>query len=476
MKRVVQIFAVVFILVAVSVPVDVRADVAPPAQPPGFNPEPGTEITQVRMVAETVLIEVQASAPADSLGRAKVTADFTMRNLGSEAENMAVRFPISVSNGFGSFPEIRDFQLKVDGRNVSTRRILQTDPLFEFDMVPWAEFDATFPPGQDVQILVTYTTQGTGEYPYAAFFYIFHTGAGWRDTIGSADLIVRLPYEADSQNVIFDETTGWSLTTPGGVINGNEIKWRFENFEPGYGDDFEISLVMPSVWQKVLNERKNVANNPNDGEAWGRLGKLYKEIFFFRRGFRHDAGGQELYRLSVEAYEKALALLPDDGLWHAGFADLLAVHAYYASWEGADATAEALRSMQEIDIALGLAPNDAKVKEIAEKIYYFFPDGVELLESGYDFLWLTATPLPPTLTIAAPIEPTVTPEATSTVPAAETPFDSTQGEPAPTREAAPNPTAVPPTAKNPLCGSLLIIPLALTFLARRKRRLGNPLL
>ncbi len=258
------------------------------------------------------------------------------------------------------------------------------------------------------------------------------------------------------------------MTTPGGALAGNEIKWRFENFEPGYEDDFEISLVMPSVWQKVLNERRNVSNNPNDGEAWGRLGKLYKEIFFYRRGFRHDAGGQEIYRLSVEAYEKAVTLLPDDGLWHAGFADLLAVHAYYASWEGGDATPEALRSMQEIDIALELAPNDPKVKEIAEKIYSFFPDAVDLLESGYDFLWLTATPLPPTPTIAAPVEPTAMPEATSTAPAAETPFDSTQGEPVPTREAAPAPTAVPPRARNPLCGSLLIVPLGLVWLARRR--------
>lgn len=30
-----------------------RADVAPPHQPPGFNPGPGSETTQVRMMAET---------------------------------------------------------------------------------------------------------------------------------------------------------------------------------------------------------------------------------------------------------------------------------------------------------------------------------------------------------------------------------------------------------------------------------------
>jgi tetratricopeptide (TPR) repeat protein len=216
---------------------------------------------------------------------------------------------------------------------------------------------------------------------------------------------------------------------------------------------------MPSVWQKVLKERENVEKNPKDGEAWGRLGKLYKEIFFFRRGFRHDAGGQELYQLSVDAYEEAVALLPDDGLWHAGFADLLSTHAYYASWEGEDATSETIRSMQEIDLALGLAPNDPKVKEIAEKIYYFFPGAVELLEIGYDFLWLTATPVVDTPT-DVPTLPTSTLQATPELVSTATAV--------PTREAAPNPTPIPPAAKNPLCGSAILAPLALFWFVRRK--------
>ena len=459
MKQIFRIVAVIVLLIAVCVPMNVRADVAPPAQPPGFNPEPGTELTQVRMVAETVVLDVQAGAPADSLGQAKVTADFTMRNLGGEIESMAVRFPVSINNGFGSYPELADLQVKVDGKSVSTKRIMQEDPVWGSDLVPWSQFNVTFPPNQDMQIQVTYTIEGTGEYPYVAYYYIFHTGAGWKDTIGSADLIVHLPYAVNDQNVIFDEQTGWSMTSPGSVIGGNEIKWHFEDFEPGYENDFELSLVMPSVWQKVINERMNVEKNPNDGEAWGRLGKLYKEIFFFRRGFRHDAGGQELYQLSVQAYEQAVTLLPDDGLWHAGFADLLSTHAYYSSWEGDDATAETIRSMQEIDLALGLAPNDPKVKEIAEKIYYFFPGAVELLEIGYDFLWLTATPV-----MESPTDIPVSP--TSTVQATPEPVPTATD--IPTREAVPNPTQMPPTAGNPLCGSAALAPLALIWFMHRK--------
>jgi hypothetical protein len=416
------------------------------------------------MVAETVVLDVQASTPQNSLGQAKVMADFTMRNLGSESESMGVRFPLASNNGFGDIPEIKNFSVKVNGSPTVTRRIMQPDPLWSDDPVPWAEFDVTFPPNQDVNIQVTYLLEGTGEYPYIAFEYIFHTGAGWKDSIGSADLIVRLPYEANTQNVIFEETTGWSQTTPGGAIQGQEVRWRFENLEPDQSNDFEVSLIMPSAWQKVVKERSTVSANPNDGEAWGRLGKLYKEMFFFRKGFRHDAGGQELYALSIEAYEKCLALLPSDALWHAGYADLLAFHADFAAMEGLDTRTEMVRSMQEIQRAQELAPNDPKVKEIAESIYFTFQDGIVRLENGkYDYLWLTTTPELPTPWPTFP-EPTLAPPtATTPAPVTETTV--------PVQEATSTPvpaTPAPSSPSNPLCGSAFLIPLGLILLVRRK--------
>ena len=463
MKRIFRILCVVVFVILVGLPVSARADIAPPGHPPGSNPEPGAEFTEVRMVAETVMLDVQASTPQNSLGQAKVSADFTMRNLGSASESMAVRFPLGSNNGFGEIPEIKNLTVKINGSQVVTRRILQEDPMWSSDPVPWAEFDVTFPPNQDVNIQVTYLLEGTGEYPYVAFYYIFHTGAGWRDSIGSADLIVRLPYEASAQNVIFDEHTGWSFTTPGGVLQGQEIKWHFENLEPEQGNDFQLSLVMPSAWQKVLKERANVAANPNDGEAWGRLGKLYKEMFFFRKGFRHDTGGQELYTMSVESYEKSLTLLPNDALWHAGFADLLAFHSSFASMEGQDMRAEMVRSMQEIQRAQELSPNDPKVKEIAESIYYAFSDGIQPLESGgYDYLWLTATPgITPTFVYVEPTSMPTEPPATTPPPFTETVV------PASTREATSTPA--PDSATNPLCGSAFLLPLGLVWLARRKK-------
>jgi len=468
MKGVLRWMTLLLVLVMAGVPFAVRADVAPPGKPPGSNPGPDTAATQVRMMAETVLIDVQGNTPLQSLGQAKVTADFTMRNLGNAAESMGVRFPISSNNGFGEYPEIKDVNIFVDNRTAPARRISEVDPVWGSDPVPWSEFDVNFPPDIDVNIRVTYTLEGMGEYPYAAFFYVFHTGAGWQGTIGSADLIVRLPYDANAYNVIFDDQIGWSSTTPGGVIEGREVRWHFADFEPDQSNDFQLSLVMPSAWQKVLAEQANIQKNPNDGEAWGRLGKIYKEIHFYRRGFRLDAGSAELYQLSIDAYEKAVTLKPDDALWHAGFADLLALHAYYENFGSVDASPDKIRAMREIHRALELSPNDPKVKEIAEEIYFLFPEGIEQTDSGYIFLWLTATSIPASPTVVQ-AEVTSTLEV-ETAPASPTgtPFDSPQDTPAPVTEATP--ISTPPTAKNPICGTAMIIPLALILFAGRRRK------
>jgi hypothetical protein len=189
-------------------------------------------------------------------------------------------------------------------------------------------------------------------------------------------------------------------------------------------------LVRPSYWASVLTERENVTANSNDGEAWGRLGRDYKDIIVMRKGLREDAGGLELYGLSVEAYERALGILPKDALWHAGFADLLATHAYWTGWGTSDTRPEALRAMQEIQTALDLSPRDAKVREFAEQIYYTFPDAIEPADDGYTFLWLTATPTAPASTetpeaaptpiaTAVPPTPSPVPLVSSTTPEAE---------------------------------------------------------
>ena len=467
MKHLILIFSMLALFIFPSA---VHADVAPPINPPGYNPEPGAESTQVRMMAETVLVDVQKDIDLQSLGNAIVTADFTMRNLGNDPESMAVRFPIAAQNGRFEYPEIEDIRISVAGKTIEYSRTNYPDMRYGDKEVPWAEFDITFPPGQDVSIQVKYKLKGSGYAPYTAFYYILESGAGWKDTIASADIILRLPYEASPQNVVIGLQIGWAETTSGGVFQGNEVRWHFDNFEPGPHEaaihNMEFALVAPSMWNSLLIARANVTQSPNDSEAWGQLGKAYKSVFLMHKYYREDDAGKELYKLAIEAYEKCLALNPKDAQWHAGFADLLANHAFWNSFL-TNPTMDAYRAFNEIHTALELAPKDAKVLEIAESIYLMFPEGMIKNENGYDFPWLTQTPtpLPVTLTIP-PAESTV---AASAVDATATLVPRVANTPLPISSPSKNKTTPSPKTTPP-CGAAILAPLTIGIWLVNKRK------
>ncbi len=450
---------ILFLSVLFAPPSTVRADIAPPLNPAGSNLQPGTEVTQVRMVAETVLIDVKNDVTPDSLGSAAVTANFTMHNLGTQDESMAVRFPISGNNGRDQYPQLTSLAVKVNGKPASTRRLSYPDPRYPSQNVPWAEFLVSFPAGQDVMIEVSYGLEGSGYPPYTAYYYVLETGAGWKDTIGSADITLHLPYQASPQNIVLGTEIGWALTTPGGAIRGNEMHWRFENFEPARGgpvDNLEFALVSPAAWKPVLTERANVSAASNDGEAWGRLGKAYKSIFFLNKAYRTDAGGEELYRSSIEAYENCLRLLPKDAQWHAGFADLLASRSYW-DMSANGPTTDLYRALDEIHTALQLAPNDAKVQVIAQQISGMFPDALLHSGTGYDFIWLTVTPTP-----RLSLQESATPETAA----------PTATPPAPLPHGTASPQTSTPTSKpgSPPCVPAALVPLGIGYWAARKRR------
>jgi hypothetical protein len=406
MKRVAFVLSIVILF---ALPYSVLADIAPPQNPPGSNLDPGVESTQVRMLAETVVVAVQNDLTPGSLGRAHVTADFTMQNLGNESERLAVRFPIAINNGYdNSYPEITDIGIRVNGSGVSFQRPNYPASFgrFQEDSIPWAEFNVTFPVAENVAIRVAYDLKGTAYQndPYTSFYYTLATGAGWKGTIGSADIILRLPYPASTQNVLLGYSD--SLPAEGATFQDNEVRWHLEDFEPsGSASDLEFNLVAPAMWQTVVTELDNVTKNPKDGEAWGRLGKAYKSVLNSTKSFyrgtllRSDPGGEELYQLSLDAYQKCLALLPDDPVWHAGFAELLAIHAD-SNKQGTDAD----RANEEINTALQLAPNHPLVLKSAYTVHRMLGDKVIEIGPGYfDFpsVGPTQERLPPMFNVAA---------------------------------------------------------------------------
>jgi hypothetical protein len=393
MKRILSGLSLV-VLCALSLSSAVSADVAPPQQPPGFNPEPGNEITQVRMLAEIVTIDVLAVDPP----QAHFSAIFTMRNLSVSTEDMAVRFPLAVNDGFFNMVEIKNVVIKVNEQTTGYERIQGPEPIYGFE----------------------------------------------------GEIILRLPYDANPQNIILNDYQ----SVPRFI--GREARWSFKELEPTPGDNLTFEIVKPIIWKQVVIELENISQNPKDGESWGFLGKAYKQAYFAApKGYpRTDAGAVELYQLSQDAYEQTVTLKPDDGLWHAGYAELLLDYYYWVSYQDRSYTADLDLGLRELDLAVRLAPETTKVKELMDEYLYMFPDYIVKQSDGsLDFISLTATP-------------------TSVLPT---------GTPIPTRTASPTtiPAAARPPAEpasapaTPLCGSAALILIPLGLITWKFRRGGD---
>jgi len=408
---------VFFGLFGVFTPAAVRADIAPPQPPLGSGIFPGQETTSVRMQAETVLIDLPSSSKFDNW-QAAVTATFSMRNLGDSAESMTVRFPMFMTEQYSgveagcpnrdtNYPAVQNFRALLENAPLDVKVVEAAMDHYENGVTStvtkpcWAEFGVTFPAGKDIKIEVRYQIQGQlyghGATNYLGFPYILTTGAGWRGTIGSADVRLHLPYPLSGLNVMD--------ISEGGQISGSEVRWHFDDFEPEQNTDAWI--VNPAIWQALQKDLSSTQANPQDGEAWGRIGKNFKNIFLPERGIREGASGEELFRRSQEAYQKSVALLPKDADWHYGYGDLLCETANWRS-DTPDSKLPSVQDllttcMTQLQMALAINPAHAKTLEMLQWMSNFQGGIVDITGPKPDFLILTPgnyhTPTPwPTMT------------------------------------------------------------------------------
>lgn len=298
-----------------------KADIAPPQPAVGGNLYP-EDPTEVAMLEELVEIELQPLQPADPTSnfagdwvQARVKASFIMRNQGSTDERIEVRFPLANlqgwGDGYGNYPEIEDLIVRLNGKVLETERVTTPNPLGGSDPpIPWAAFIIKFPAGKKQLVEVIYTLKATGYAPLAWLEYIFETGAGWRDSIGSAEVRLVLPYPANAQNVLLDVPWGKSV----GRVDGNTVVWLRENFEPTMQDNFSVTILLPEVWQALDAARAAVKQSPQDVKAL--LAWAEASFAAARDGhhgaFRHDTAGYQLVREGVRALNTALDVAPDD--------------------------------------------------------------------------------------------------------------------------------------------------------------------
>lgn len=479
MKKIWVSLVVLFLLMGVMIQ-PVRADMAPPYMPPGSNVVPGAETTQVRMVAETVVLTVSKYPDNPEFTVARTVATFIMRNLGTVEEKMKARFPLRTDTTICSYdycPEITDLIVRVNGDVIPTKRQMLpfTYTTYIVYEIPWAVFDVTFPPAKDVIVEVSYTADAYGYYPFQAFDYILETGAGWKDTIGSADIVVRFPYEVNKYNVWLEDAPGggFGQTSAGGILSGKEIRWHFDNLEPTRKDNFRILFIAPSLWESILRDSEIVAKYSKDGEAWGRLGKAYKEAALLPGKFikRSDTAGLEMYQMSHDAYEKCLILLPNDSLWHFGYAELLWSHYFSDILLDGTPDSEGIlpKIFSELEIALELDPNNQQAKDLLEWISNAIPGSVVKTDSGY--ILSTPTVIPSPTPSLSPTPPPTLSRKDIVLLTSEAKKQTQLHTPEPENTVVSTPKPV--TSENmPVCGGTAIVLPALAgmlWLFRRKR-------
>jgi hypothetical protein len=402
-------FSAIFIVLAFAFASVALADVAPPAQPPGGNIGPG-EITQVQMLAETVDITMQplvyTGEPhlVDQTAIAKVDASFTLRNLGNANERMQVRFPLmdtsGMGDGFGRYPEIQDIRVRVNEKPVTTKRITTPTPNTWDNNAPpiaWAAFNVTFPPEKNISIDVSYLLKPTGYYPVAEFKYILETGAGWRGPIGSADIILHLPYDANLQNVLLGETA----STSGGQIAGRDVRWHYQNLEPTAQDNWVVNIVTPRLWQAILDARAAIRAAPDDNKAWASLARatgLAAQDQSGKGWLRENDGGRQLADESARAYARAITLQPNDAVLHASYADLLWREILQYQYPASDnqpgpEDAALQRCAGEVNAALKLDPQNEQVQSLRDWMQGTYPS-LFIVNGEGQLTLATSTPSP----------------------------------------------------------------------------------
>jgi hypothetical protein len=404
----------VVVCLALSFPLAVKADAAPPQAPPGSSIATHDFETHVQMVSEEVTIDVQTyhgptinlyedenlqndMAPNASLSEGDlvghVTASFTMQNQGDAPESFEVWFPIGANDGYFNVVTVANFQAWVNGNLVETGRRETEDEFGE--PLPWATWPVDFPVGEQVELAVTYDLPSTFEFQRHRFDYVLETGSGWWDVIETGTFTFRLPYEVTEENVSLRTNNLGDIPLDSLAVSGDEMRWEFSDLEPDQGDNIELRVISPSVWEEILAARTGVDASPDSVEAHLRLAHALTAAMGFKYGI---ASGESFVPEAVQAYEDALALAPDDVEVYIDYIEFLGLMAEPVG-PLPDQLEPTLRQ------ALSIAPDDERLlkwqAEVEERVGF----------------WATPTATPadmPTHTPTAASEETPSPTATYT--------------------------------------------------------------
>jgi tetratricopeptide (TPR) repeat protein len=415
-------FFFAFIVIALLFPAaPARANGAPPAAPVLGGPQLlEVKKTKVQLDTMTIVLDLQSTkGEADSpfwKNQLVFTGNYIFQNLSILDETLQVAFPLTTLSADclnePSFQTVPDsFKLKVNGADASF--ISQQTPNPNGTVCPptdWAVVEITFPKQQTVTLDVTFTLAALRPDYVQAFEYLLEPAASWQAGIDKADIIFRTPYDLAKDSFL-------PKTSPGYLIEGNQLRWPKRGFEPNATDNITIVTVEPRTWLDILQLRED--SKVDFAPAWFDLAEKYHLVAVYGEEVRYPT----YYQFAFDAYQKAIGLDTKNADYYAAFGSLL-----FANCCGGENARTAnpntpglQQALRQVEQALQINPDNAAARALLAQINDRIP-GIPL------------TP-PPTSTLT----PSITPTITLTPPPS----------PTPTLTASPSPTAtLTPTITN----------------------------
>jgi hypothetical protein len=255
------------VLLASLIAFPAQADVGLPPAHPGWSISPGDFVTNVQMVSEEVLIDVQTEPD-----QAEVEAVFHMLNQSSVEETFDVWFPLGEEIYAGKEDRLfkaDDFRAWVGENEVD----VTIDGLDEAKLV-WAHWPVSFPAGESVVLRVTYKLApalGHSTGWHQRYEYMLETGAGWKDAIESARIIVHAPYSLTEPNHLFQVGDPFYVKPLGYAPQGDNLIWTFYGLEPTAEHNIDFYVFYPSIWASILEAHEDIKATGGSGESHWEL-------------------------------------------------------------------------------------------------------------------------------------------------------------------------------------------------------------
>ncbi len=167
----------------------------------------------------------------------------------------------------------------------------------------WFHCQHRFPPGATT-VNVDTKLPATAAYhkPFREnLFYRIDTGAGWKGPIGSEEVAIHFPRPLRPEDIEKSEP-------PGAVLDGDTVRWRFEDFKPvGHDHDISLQFLHPCVLPILDDLRQQSAKAPHDLHKKLNLIKHLLALCDYRHSFPEPPQD-----MTSEENERILAMLRSD--------------------------------------------------------------------------------------------------------------------------------------------------------------------